>query len=151
LRILPHTGLINESLPIEEALLMRARLHTRGGWIRLSEGRTEDAVAAIYDALSSAMQRFLFQSVSGQAMKINKNEDPSNDLTLFTILKRSGIFDESVNLDDFMYIYQTLDDALENRLSSFDETRFIEITNKLLVNLDVLPFDMSDLPDSTIL
>jgi hypothetical protein len=145
---MPHTGLINEAVPIEEALLMRARLHVRGGWIRFSEGRREDAIAAIYDALSSAMQRFLFQSVSGQAMKINKNEDPSNDLTLFTILKRSGIFDESVNLDDFMYIYQTLDDALENRLSSFDETRFIEITNKLLVNLDVLPFDMSDLPDS---
>jgi hypothetical protein len=148
MRILPHTGLIDESLQKEDALLMRARLHVRGGWSRFSEGMKADAIAAIYDAISSAMQRFLFQSVSGQVLKLEKDEDPSNDLTLFTILKRSGVFDESVNVDDFIYIDRTLDDALENRMDSFDETRFIEAANILLVQLGVLPFNMCELPDT---
>jgi hypothetical protein len=146
--ILPHTGLIDESLEREEALLMRARLHIRGGWNRFSLGMKRDGVAAIYDAVASAMQRFLFQSTPEQALILENDEDPSDDLTLFKILKRSRIFDDSVTLEDFMYLYRMLDDALENRLKSFDETRFIETANILLIQLGVLPFNMCDLPDS---
>jgi hypothetical protein len=107
-----------------------------------------DGVAAIYDAVASAMQRFLFQSTPEQALILENDEDPSDDLTLFKILKRSRIFDDSVTLEDFMYLYRMLDDALENRLKSFDETRFIETANILLIQLGVLPFNMCDLPDS---
>jgi len=127
---------------------MRARLHVKGGWNRFSEGMREDAIAAIYDALSSAMQRFLFRNVSGKILTLEYDEDPSDDFTLFKILKRSGVFDTSVSLDDFMYIDQTLDDGLENRLDTFDESRFIETANILLIQLGVLPFNQCELPDS---
>jgi hypothetical protein len=43
---------------------------------------------------------------------------------------------------------QTLDDALEDRLESLDETRFVETANVLLVQLGVLPFNMCELPDA---
>ena len=145
---MPHSGLIDESLEREEALLMRARLHVKGGWNRFSEGMREDAIAAIYDALSSAMQRFLFRNVSGKILTLEYDEDPSDDFTLFKILKRSGVFNTSVSLDDFMYIDQTLDDALENRLDTFDESRFIETANILLIQLGVLPFNQCEPPDS---
>jgi len=148
---LPHTGLIDDSLDKEEALLMRARLHVKGGWNRFSDGMREDAIAAMYDAVSSAMQRFLFRNVSGMALAIENGEDPSDDYTLFKILKRSGIFDESVSLEDFVYIDQTLDDALEKHLVSFDETLFVETVNVLLVQLGVLPFNACELPDSIFL
>jgi hypothetical protein len=145
---LPHTGLIDESLDKEEALLMRARLHIRAGWNRLSLGMKNEGVAALYDALSSAMQSFLFQSTPEQELRFEKEDDLSDDLTLFKILKRSEIFDDSVSLDDFMYMIQTLDDALEDRLESFDETRYVETANVLLVQLGVLPFNMCELPDA---
>ncbi|RDE14549.1 MAG: hypothetical protein C4K48_05740 [Candidatus Thorarchaeota archaeon] len=145
---MPHFGAIDESLEEEQALLMRARLHVRGGWIRFSEGRTRDAIAAIYDALSSSMQIFSIPNTSGRILKIAEGEDPSDDLALFKILKRSGVFDDSVSLEDFMYIAQSLDDALENRLAGFDETRFVETTNRLFIQLGVLPFDACALPDS---
>ncbi len=148
---MPHTGLIDDSLDKEEALLMRARLHVKGGWNRFSDGMREDAIAAMYDAVSSAMQRFLFRNVSGMALAIENGEDPSDDYTLFKILKRSGIFDESVSLEDFVYIDQTLDDALEKHLVSFDETLFVETVNVLLVQLGVLPFNACELPDSIFL
>jgi hypothetical protein len=146
--ILPHTGLIDESLEGEEALLMRARLHVKGGWKRFSDGETRDAIAAMYDAISSAMQRFLFRNVSENVLALENGEDPSVDFTLFKILKRSGIFDESVSLDDFRYIDQTLNDALEGHLDTFDETRFIEEANILLIQLGVIPFNGCELPDS---
>lgn len=145
---MPHSGLIDDSLDKEEALLMRARLHVKGGWNRFSDGMIEDAVAALYDALSSAMQRFLFRNVSGEALVIEDEEDPSDDITLFKVLIRSGIFDESVSLDDFMYIHKTLDEVLERRLVDFDETLFVETVNILLVQLGVIPFNACELPDS---
>jgi len=148
---MPHFGAIDESLEEEEALLMRARLHVRGGWIRFSEGRTRDAIAAIYDALSSSMQIFSIPNTSGRILKIAEGEDTSDDLVLFRILKRSGVFDDSVKLEDFTYIAQSMDDALENRLADFDETRFVETTNRLFIQLGVLPYDVCSLPDSVTL
>jgi len=148
---MPHFGVVDESLEEEEALLMRARLHVRGGWIRFSEGRPEDAIAAIYDALSSSMQIFSKSNATDRGLNIAEGEDPSDDLALFKILKRSGVFDGSVSLEDFTYIAQSLDAALENRLAGFDETRFVETTNRLLIQLGVLPFDTCALPDSVTL
>ena len=51
--------IIDESLEGEAALYMRAKLHVKGGLERFSDGMTADAIAAIYDAISSAMQRYL--------------------------------------------------------------------------------------------
>ncbi len=148
---MPHFGVIDESLEEEEALLMRAMLHVRGGWIRFSEERTGDGIAAIYDALSSSMRIFAVPNTTGRILKTAEGEDLSDDLTLFKTLKRSGAFDDLAKLEDFRYIAQSLDDALENRLAGFDETRFVETTNRLLIQLGVLPFNACALPDSVTL
>ena len=145
---MPHAGLIDESLDKDEALIMRARLHVKGAWNRFSEGMREDAIAAMYDAVSSAMQSILFRSTSREALVLEDGEDLSDDFTLFKILKRSGVFDESVSIDDFKYLAETLDDVLEKRLVSFDETLFVETVNILLVQLGVIPFNACELPDS---
>ncbi|MFW9844542.1 MAG: hypothetical protein ACFFEV_08195 [Candidatus Thorarchaeota archaeon] len=130
---LPHTGIIDESLEGEQELLMRARLHTRGGFHRFSQGMISDAIAAFYDALSSAMQRYII---------VNEiptyNVDISEDSNLFKVIHKSGVFDDTTTLEDFDFIERTLDDALENRLESFDETSFLEIVVSLLNQLEII-------------
>jgi hypothetical protein len=145
---MPHAGLIDESLGKGEALLMRARLHVRGSHVRFSEGRRRDGVAAMYDAVSSAMQMFTQPELMADNSLPMEDVDLSDDLMLFQILKQSGIFDESVSLADFTYLSQCLDDALENRMTEFDETKFVETAHILLLQLRVLPFNECDLPDS---
>ncbi len=139
--IMPHTGVIDESLQGQEELLMRARLHARGSISRFSEGRREDAIAAMYDALSSAMQRYAIQGTTDQTLNIYEGEDLSSDEILFRVLLRSGIFDVTTSEEDFDIIVQILDDALENKLESFDETSFLDLSCSLLHQLDVFPFD----------
>lgn len=139
--IMPHTGVIDESLYGQEELLMRAKIHAQGSISRFSEGTREDAIAAMYDALSSAMQRYTFPGTTDQTLIVNEGEDLSSDETLFKVLLRSGVFDETVSEEDFDIIAQILDDALESRLVNFDETSFLDITCSLLHQLDVFPFD----------
>jgi hypothetical protein len=101
----------------------------------------EDAIAAMYDALSSAMQRYAIQGTTDQTLDIYEGEDLSSDETLFRVLLRSGIFDVTTSEEDFDIIVQILDDALENKLESFDETSFLDLSCSLLHQLDVFPFD----------
>lgn len=138
---MPHTGVIDESLQGQDELLMRARIHARGSINRFSEGMREDAIAAMYDALSSAMQRYTIQGTTDQTLIVYDGEDLSSDETLFRVLLRSGVFDETASVEDFDIIAQILDEALENRLESFDETSFLDIACSLLNQLDVFPFD----------
>lgn len=145
---MPHAGLIDESLGKVERLLMRARLHVRGSHIRLSEGRTRDGVTAMYDAISSAMQMFTQPELMRDHPLLLEDDDPSDDAMLFRILKRSGIFDESVSASEFAFISLCLDDALEDKMDEFDETKFVETAHVLLLQLGVLPFNECDLPDS---
>ena len=136
---MPHTGVIDDSLKGEQELLARAHLHLKGGLDRLENKLEEDAVAALYDAISSAMQRFTYPGVSNQTLIIKEGEDISEDMTLFNVLRRTGIIDNSVSEDDFTYIETVLDDALEYRLSNFNRGKFIETTNRLLMQLHVIP------------
>lgn len=106
--IMPHTGVIDESLQGQEELLMRARLHARGSISRFSEGRREDAIAAMYDALSSAMQRYAIQGTTDQTLNIYEGEDLSTDEILFKVLLRSGIFDVTTSEEDFDIIVRFL-------------------------------------------
>jgi len=101
----------------------------------------EDEIAAMYDALSSAMQRYTMQGATDHTLIVYDGEDLSIDETLFRVLLRSGVFDETASVEDFDIIAQILDEALENRLESFDETSFLDIACSLLNQLDVFPFD----------
>lgn len=134
---MPHTGIIDESLEGGEMLYMRAKLHVKGGLERFSDGMTTDAIAAIYDAISSAMQRYLLLDDVNCVIKRGEDEDISNDHTLFEVLLRSGCFDKNTTSDDFGFIEQTLDDAIEDRLGSFDETSFLDVSLDILRQLGI--------------
>ncbi len=145
--IMPHFGLIDDSLQQAEASLLRARLHVRGGNIRLSEGRKEDGVAALYDAVVYAMLRFTDSSELRNKLDIKNNDNLNDDRTLFIVLKRSGIIDSSVDIEDFNYLYQIMDDAIEGKLTDFDEAIFMSKFNRLMTLLGAFPSNESDLPE----
>ncbi|MGY5880244.1 MAG: hypothetical protein RTV31_08335 [Candidatus Thorarchaeota archaeon] len=134
---IPHTGTIDETLDGEQELLMRARLHVRGGLDRFSQGMRVDAIAALYDAISSAMQRFVLLDGVIHDLIIN-DDDVSDDQALFRVLLRSGVFDEVTTQEDYDFIGQTLEDAFENQLETFDETSFLEISESLLIQLGII-------------
>ena len=146
---MPHFGLIDESLQQADASLLRARLHVRGGQIRLSEGRKEDGVAALYDAMVHAMLRFLDSDELKRNLQIADDDNLNDDRTLFTILKKSGVIDSSLEVEDFDYLYQKMDDAIEDTLTDFDEHQFMFRFNRIMTALGVIPFDDSDLPERT--
>jgi hypothetical protein len=146
---MPHFGLIDDSLQQADASLLRSRLHVRGGRIRLSEGRKEDGVAALYDAIVYAMFRFFDSSELRAKLQIGDDEDLNDDRTLFIILKRSGVIDSSVEVEDFDYLYQKMDDAIEDHLTDFDEHQFMFRFNRIMTALDAIPFDESELPEGT--
>ncbi len=144
---MPHFGLIDDTLQQADASLLRARLHVRGGRIRLSEGRKEDGVAALYDAMVYAMLRFFYSKESRTKLQINNGVDLSEDRTLFIILQKSGIIDQSIGIDDFDYLYQKMDEAIEGELTDFDEDLFISRFERIMTSLEAIPFDERDLPE----
>ncbi|MBN2230534.1 MAG: hypothetical protein JW779_13180 [Candidatus Thorarchaeota archaeon] len=148
--VVPHTGVIDESLEGEEELLMRARLHVRASKQRLSRGQRRDAIAAMYDAIASAMLRYVISDSSDDKLRIQYGEDLSNDSVLFNILKRSNVLDGTITPEDFDYIEHVLDEALENDVVSYNESRFMEIATNLLTQLQIIPFDENILPETSI-
>ncbi len=134
---MPHTGIIDESLEGEKELYMRAKLHVKGGLERFSDGMTVDAIAAIYDAISSAMQRYLILEDVGCNIQIEAGDDISRDHVLFDVLLRSGCFDKNTTSKDFDFIKKALDDAIDNRLDSFDETDFLDVSLYILKQLGI--------------
>ena len=144
---MPHFGLIDDSLQLEDASLLRARLHVRGGRIRLEEGRMEDGVAALYDAVVYAMLRFFDSDELRKDLQIDDGDDLNDDRTLFVILKKSKIIDSSVGLVDFEYLFQKMDDAIEDHLTDFDQHQFMYRFNRIMTTLEAIPFDESDLPE----
>ena len=130
---MPHTGIIDETLDGEQELLMRARLHIKGGLDRFSQGMTADAIAAFYDAVSSAMQRYIIVT----EIPIH-DEDISKDFELFKILLKARVFDDSTTLEDFDFLESTLEDAFEDQLQTFNETSFLEISESLLIQLGII-------------
>ncbi len=146
---MPHFGLIDDSLQLAESSLLRARLHVRGGKIRLSEGRKEDGVAALYDAMVFAMLRFFDSDESRKNLQINSDDNLDDDRTLFIILKKSSVINSSVDIEDFDYLYQKMDDAIEDNLIGFDEHQFMSRFNRIMTSLEAIPFDESELPEGT--
>jgi hypothetical protein len=115
----------------------------------LSEGRVEDAVAALYDALAFAMLHYIDSPKLSEGLLIEEEDNLADDRTLFQILKRSGIFDASVTIEQFDMIFQMMDEAIEYCLDQFDEGEFMRIYNEIMTQLKVIPFDESLLPQGT--
>src|SRR5271157_1783701 len=142
---MPHFGLMDEDQlgPIQ-ALLMRARLHIRGGKRRLQQGKYADGIATLYDAFVSAMQYYIADPAHQAELVILPEDDQHDDKVLFEIFIRSHVIRDTFDFDSFAKL---ADQALEG---SFQEGQALD---KLWDALDiafnelgVTPFDENELP-----
>ena len=65
------------------------------------------------------------------------------------MLLQSGIFDDTTTQEDFDFIEQTLNDAFDNQLETFDETSFLEISFSILNQLGIPAEDLRMYSSST--
>ena len=139
----PHFGLMDESkMSREKALLMRTKLHWRCGSGRLTANRSAEAVAILYDALLSAMRWYILRHLP-HALGENADEKLENERYVFSLLRRAGILDQSLDLP---FIEEMVDKALMEEDVSFDHHRFLQQLDSFLTRLGILPFDVTELP-----
>jgi len=140
---MPHAGLIDEqSLGLERGLLMRARLHIRGGKRRLRQAKIADGIAALYDAVVSAMRWYVVTNPSLE-LKVLPGEDLQNDADLYRELVRSGVLDGAFDFDDFDRL---LDASLEGKTPDIDQQALLNGIESVMIRLGILPFDEQKLP-----
>lgn len=141
---MPHFGLMDESsLGPVEALLMRTRLHVRGGKRRLHEGKVSLGILTLEDAISCGMQWYLAKQEVEGGLDVKDGENTNDEQTLFNILTRSGVLDGSFDYDAFNSLVEK---ALADELNSFDYRDTLQGVETLLQQLGILPFDDRELP-----
>jgi hypothetical protein len=143
---MPHAGLISENMKFEDAQLMRARLHYRGGKNRLERGDTDHGVAALYDAFISAMLRYVLIPELDTSMGEPSTEHYAEDRDLFILLRNSDIIDDSFTDSDFKYLLRVTEDAMNFSSNQTDIPEFMIRIENVLNQLDVLPIDENVLP-----
>lgn len=140
---MPHFRHIDyDNLSNEEALLMRARLHIRGGKTRLREGRISLGILTLYDALNTAMQWYISSPDNRKKLRANENDNLKQDDVVAGLLSRAGIFRQL----DYNELNRLVDDALKKDMSSFDYSGLLERIDAVMTQLGVMPFDEADLP-----
>ncbi len=141
---MPHFGLMREdALGPEEGLLMRSKLHIRAGKRRLRQNKLTYGIITLYDALISAMQWYIASSERRKNLRINEGDDLNDDNTLFDILKRSGVLDETFDYRAFNIL---VEDALNDSIHSFNHEDILKRFESVMNQLGVMPFDESKLP-----
>ena len=143
---MPHTGLIPPDMcPSDEALL-RAKLHIRGGNLRLSKGEIADGFASFYDAVISAMLRFTLSPQLSDQLQYRMSDDLSDDRQLFSLLKRSEIFSSKISEKDFEYLHDVVYSAMDGNDETDQVERVRHIVETVLNELGVLPIFEGELP-----
>jgi len=131
----------------DEAALLRARLHIRGGKRRLSERKYAAGVAALHDALIHGMQWYLFSSYSELLYpNFEEDYDITDDDTLLHLIQKTPSFADPFYKEEFKYLTGILNQALNNEMNGFDKARYLKIIHIFMKNLGVEPFSESDLP-----
>lgn len=145
---MPHYKLMDaNTMNPPDALLLRSKLHVRGGKRRLSQNKIPAAIASLYDAFLSAMQRFFVSSELKKLLKIPENEiDLDDEEFLFSVLKESGIIDDTFTKGDFQYLLLILDEALVQKTKSYDYDSYFGKYDNIMTQLGVLPFSEKELP-----
>jgi hypothetical protein len=139
----PHFGLMDESkMSREEALLMRTKLHWRCGVRRLGEDNSSVALATLYDALLSAMRWYILRHLPHELGE-DADEKLENERLVFSVLRRAGILDQSLDLP---FIEEIVDRALMEEDVHVDHDRLLRQLDRFLTRLGVLPFDEAELP-----
>jgi hypothetical protein len=145
---MPHFGLMDpEGMKPEDASLLRARLHIRGGKRRISEGKIASGVAALHDALIHGIEWFL---VSRHPELISSSSgieyDLTDDDTLIQLLHKTQAFSDTFYLDEFKYIGEILDHALYREMNGFDDKKYLASIHVFMEKIGVEPFSEEDLP-----
>jgi len=126
----------------DEAALMRARLHLRGGKHRLQEGLSAAGIAALYDAVLFGMRYYIAKHK--RCASFVENTDLWDATSLFHALTRAGVFDDPLTFNRFNLIVERV---LWQGSFSFDADTTLAEVEKILAKLGILPFDESALPN----
>lgn len=141
--VTPHFGLMNaDALGPEQAALQRARLHLRGGRRRLLQGRISAGVAALHDALTSALEWFIASPERRSRLR-GAPERFLDDRSLYAALVRAAVLNGTFDFDRFD---QVLDRALATEIAAADASGILEGVESVFTQLGVPPFDERDLP-----
>ncbi len=141
---MPHFGLINEDeLGPLESLLMRAKLHVRGGRKRLEAGKISLGILTLYDALNLALQWYVSApEQSGLAVQ-NPDKDFRKEKDIIFVLTNNGILDGKFDYDKFNEVVER---ALDDEMHGYDYAELLSGIESVMIQLDVMPFDESKLP-----
>jgi len=142
--MMPHFRQIDyNSISPDEALLMRAKLHIRGGKRRLREGKISLGIVTLYDALNSAIQWYVASSEHKRLLRIKDSDNVNDDHTVSDLLVRAGIIDPRFNYNTFD---ELVDMALKKDMSSYDYSNVLKEIETVMTSLGVMPFDENELP-----
>jgi len=141
---MPHFGLIDEEKigPVE-TLLMRARLHIRGGKRRLSQGKISIGIITLDDALYSAMQWYISNPDHQSIIAHKHDKNFTDDKAILSTLTDSGVLDGSFDYNAFN---ETVDRALKEELAGFNYDEIVISIESIMTQLGVMPFDENKLP-----
>jgi hypothetical protein len=141
---MPHFRLIDEKkLGPSLYLLMRARLHIRGGKRRLQTGHISLGLITLYDALNAAMEWYVTLPEHKEKLPVSESDNLNDDNCVFDVLVRSGVIDGRFSYHAFNKL---VDRALKDELSSFDYSDVVRNVESVMHQLGVMPFDERELP-----
>ena len=99
---MPHFGLIDEELPEIEQCLLRARLHIRGGKIRIEKGEISAGIAALYDAFIFSLYWYFLSDEMLKSYLFNGDGTYNDEEMLYLILLSHGRIDGTFDLTTFI-------------------------------------------------
>ena len=141
---MPHFGLMDEeALSPEEGPLQRAKLHIRCGRRRLRQNKVALGIVTLYDAMVSALKWYVASQERDGKLHIHDRESLHDDRMIYSILRRTGKLDNSLDYDAFNSLVEK---ALAQEMADYDYTEFLENFESVMTQLGVMPFDESKLP-----
>jgi hypothetical protein len=144
---MPHFGLIGDGMAPDAEALLRAKLHMRGGDIRLERGEIADAIASYYDAFSTAMLRFYLSDSLRKENNLPKLQDITDDHAVFLALKGCRVIDDSFSDVNFHQTENLLSAAFEGWVEDYDYKSVIDTLVTVMCQLNVLPISPGELPE----
>ncbi|MFX1476511.1 MAG: hypothetical protein ACFFCI_00135 [Promethearchaeota archaeon] len=140
---MPHFGLIDESLPEKDKYLLRARLHIRGGKIRLCRGDFSGGIAALYDAIIYSLYWFFLSNKQLESFLYDEHGKYKHEKDLYLYLIELGFIDGKFNMEKFSDITE---EALNTELVQFKANDLLEEYECFIEQLKILPYDENILP-----
>jgi len=132
-----------ESLGPEEGPLQRAKLHIRCGRRRLRQNKIALGIVTLYDAMVSALKWYVVSPERKEKLHIQYRESLNDDTVIYSILRRSGKLDNSLDYDSFNALVEK---ALAQEIPDYDYTEFLKNFESVMTQLGVMPFDENILP-----